>query len=405
MKDSSKVKSMDVVPIGLVGCGGIANQLHLPVLSAMSDVFRLCAACDTDEDRAREVGEEYGVPWYTSLDEMLEAQPDMSAVDICTWMWTHQLVATKVARAGKHIIIEKPLALTLPWADEILEAVNEGGVYLEVAENYPRWPNDRVIQQIVRQGGIGELIYIYSRTALHPFAVDFNIHRMAQMRAVVGSSVERVTAVMRPQSALPLPEQGLHEFGDPRSRHWGIAAIDFASGALGVVDGPPRGCASGEGSARRIIGTDGTILSDSLYQARNEDVAWAAHQRSVPIERVSAQNGTPMLEKIIVHTDQPIIWENPYLHYSFPEGSASWACWQVAMADAYMSLYRAISTGQEPEWNGPRARRDLELCVATFESYLQAMPIELPLRAVTQYEDSILESYEERFGAGKPVAT
>ena len=69
------------------------------------------------------------------------------------------------------------------------------------------------------------------------------------------------------------------------------------------------------------------------------------------------------------------------------------------MAESYMSLYRAITTGQEPEWNGSRARGDLELCVATFESHLQGRPIELPLRATSQYEETILNAYEERFGA------
>jgi predicted dehydrogenase len=399
---------MKPIRVGLIGCGSIARELHLPVLTAMADVLKLCAVCDANEAGARRTGEQYQVPWYTSVEEMFNAHPDMAAVDICTWMWTHQIVATQAARAGKHILIEKPLALTLPWADEILAACAEAGVHIAIAENYPFWPNDRLIQRIVRQGGIGELIYIYSRTELHPFVIDFNIHRMAQMRAIVNSPAVRVIADMRPQSALPPPgpDHELHEFGDPNSRHWGMAAIDFANGVLGVVEGAPRSfTATGGGSPRRIVGSNGTIYDSfdpsqefQVLRLRPGDREWAAHQEPIPIERMTVeQHGRPVPARIVAHTEPPIVWENPYLRYHFAGGDAGWACWYVAMADAYMDLYRAVTTGQKPEWDGQQARADLELCIATFEAYLRRTAIELPLHGVTQYEEPILREYRERF--------
>ncbi len=286
--------------VGLVGCGGIARQLHLPVLSRMRDRFELRAVCDADEARARQVGEQYGAAWYTSLEAMLAGEPDLAVVDVCTWMWTHQLVAVAAARAGKHVLVEKPLALTLPWADEIIAACAEGGVQLEVAENYPRWPNDRVIGRAVAQGVLGRLLAVYSSTPLHPFALDFNIHRVSQLLAVVDSAPVRVQAVMRPQSALPLPgpEHDLHQFGDPRSRHWGVATVEFANEVLGVVEGPHRGFPGG-GSPRRLSGEAGTLLDSfaptgelGLYTAEAGDKPWASHTDRITVERQTVeQNG------------------------------------------------------------------------------------------------------------------
>jgi UDP-N-acetyl-2-amino-2-deoxyglucuronate dehydrogenase len=119
-----------MINFAIVGCGHIAVK-HIEAIENISDA-KLVALCDTNKERLNEFQTNYGIDGYLSIDEMLEKQMDINVVSICTPSGLHAPLAVKVAMAKKHVIVEKPISLTLTDADAIINACNENGVKLSV---------------------------------------------------------------------------------------------------------------------------------------------------------------------------------------------------------------------------------------------------------------------------------
>ncbi|MCE2425182.1 MAG: Gfo/Idh/MocA family oxidoreductase [Pseudomonadales bacterium] len=133
--------------VAILGCGNPARRWHLPTLAELSKRGEIdfVALCDMDEQLAEENGRRYGVPHYLSLEEMLDRHKDILVVDVVAGDPTHHVLGRMVAEHGKHVMVEKPMAVTLPCCDVIIDACRRNGVHFEVAENYFRWPKQRLI--------------------------------------------------------------------------------------------------------------------------------------------------------------------------------------------------------------------------------------------------------------------
>ena len=117
---------MKEVRIGLVGAGAIAHELHLPAYEkAKEQGVTLAAICDIDIERAKAAAEKYGVPnYYASVEEML-ANCELDGVDVCTWNAAHVPVCIAAAKAGKHVMCEKPAAMTVEELRELKKILEE----------------------------------------------------------------------------------------------------------------------------------------------------------------------------------------------------------------------------------------------------------------------------------------
>ena len=123
------------VRIGVLGTGGIATipEGVLPNVHHIADKVELVAVADLDLDRARRVARQYDVPeCYGSLEEMLELA-DIDAVVNLTPIPAHARTAMQILQAGKHLVIEKPLATTLEDADTIIETARAQGLTIVCA--------------------------------------------------------------------------------------------------------------------------------------------------------------------------------------------------------------------------------------------------------------------------------
>ena len=149
--------------IAILGCGNPAQQWHIPTLCELSKrgEIEFVALCDIDEKLAAETGARYGVPHYASLEEMLDRQKDILVVDVVTSDPLHHVLAKKVAEHGKHVLVEKPMAMTLPCCDSIIDACRSNNVHFEVAENYFRWPKQRLIVKLIKEGILGDIVRVY----------------------------------------------------------------------------------------------------------------------------------------------------------------------------------------------------------------------------------------------------
>jgi UDP-N-acetyl-2-amino-2-deoxyglucuronate dehydrogenase len=146
--------------IALVGCGRISRN-HFEALARI-DGLSLSAVCDVDARRAEEAGERWAVPWYTSYEEML-ARAESHAVAICTPSGLHPAHGVLAARAGKHVISEKPMAITLTAADELVQACDAAGVHLFVVKQNRLNPSIQLLKRAVDKGRFGR-VYMTNST-------------------------------------------------------------------------------------------------------------------------------------------------------------------------------------------------------------------------------------------------
>src|SRR2546423_48232 len=115
----SKSKDKTDFAIALVGCGRISKN-HFEAIRRI-DGLRLNAVADTVPDRARAAGEDQGVPWFTNYADLLKS-PGADVITICTPSGMHSAQGIAAAQAGKHVITEKPMSITLEQADALVDA-------------------------------------------------------------------------------------------------------------------------------------------------------------------------------------------------------------------------------------------------------------------------------------------
>lgn len=158
------------ITLALIGCGGMAGA-HQQALRELwaHDLrgFQVIATCDLDEGRAVALAEAVA-EWqgsrpavYPDVETLLTRESNLDAVDICTVHRTHHTVALPCFEAGKHVTIEKPLAITLRAGQLMLKAAEQAGTVFQVAENYRRTPEQRAIKWALEQGRIGKVRMLY----------------------------------------------------------------------------------------------------------------------------------------------------------------------------------------------------------------------------------------------------
>lgn len=146
---------MQTTGIGILGTGMIARY-HAQAIAGTPHAH-LVAVCREDSSRAAQAEAEFGVPCDTSLDALL-ARPELNAVCICTPSGLHAQQAIAAAQAGKHVLVEKPLALNLADADAMLAACDTVGVLLAVALQRRTDPQFMSVREAIAAGELGRMV-------------------------------------------------------------------------------------------------------------------------------------------------------------------------------------------------------------------------------------------------------
>ena len=142
---------MKKVRIGIVGAGNIATNAHMPAYAAC-DKAEVVAVADLNLERAEAFAKRFGIPHaYASVEELL-ANEDIDAVDVCTWNNGHAPVTIAAAKAGKHILCEKPFADSLEHALEAKAAVEEAGVQFLLGVPSRFNPQNALVRELLGQG-------------------------------------------------------------------------------------------------------------------------------------------------------------------------------------------------------------------------------------------------------------
>jgi len=267
MQDGQKLK------LALVGCGGIA-QAHWRGIQAHLDQLVVTAVVDTDPTRAAAMADQTGAQPFTSLETAL-AQGDFTAVDIMLPHNQHEAAAVAAFAAGKHVVLEKPMAHTLDSCDRILAAAQAAGTVFMVAEQAQYWPDARQVQALVQTGVLGEILLaraIFANpgpaTNASPrpwrydlaqagggITMDGGAHWLRPLRMWLGEVVEVVAITGRPLAEME---------GESLAR----ALLRFDSGVVAAFDTLYGGAVLGGGEEFRLMGTKADLLIERGQHGR-----------------------------------------------------------------------------------------------------------------------------------------
>ena len=223
--------------IGILGAGSF-GAMHAEAIAALDDV-RLVAAMRTDPAALAEFTARYGGRGYTTAAGLL-ADPEVAAVVIATPHHLHTAAVEAAAQAGKHILLEKPMAPTLEECDRILAAAAAGGVTLMLGHTSQFAPAYRLAKQMLDAGELGAIVLGVSTMSKfwfepnrRPWHLDratgggmwltAGIHCLDRLTWLVGSPVARVSAQL-----------GAY-FHDQAADDGGLVFLRYANGAGGCV--------------------------------------------------------------------------------------------------------------------------------------------------------------------------
>ena len=150
----------DVLSVAVIGAG-VNAQTHMRTVEE-NDSSRLVAVMDVDADRAKAAAEKYGVRAYTDLKAVL-GDPEVEGVHICTPNILHADQAVAAAEAGKHVLVEKPMALTLEDCDRMIAASEAAGKVLMVGQSMRHSAVNRKVKQMIAEGAIGRVGHLMRR--------------------------------------------------------------------------------------------------------------------------------------------------------------------------------------------------------------------------------------------------
>ena len=145
-----------MIKVGVIGCGKIAITRHLPEYASNPDA-EIAGVYDFNLERAKEVAEQYQTRAYESVEEMLN-DPQIEAVSVCVRNSDHSKVTVDALRAGKHVLCEKPMAVSLDECKEMVKTAEKTGKKLMIGHNQRFNRTHMKAKELIQNGAIGKVL-------------------------------------------------------------------------------------------------------------------------------------------------------------------------------------------------------------------------------------------------------
>ncbi len=208
-----------MIKVALIGIGYIGNA-HLSALKQIGNA-QLTAIVDYHEENGRKAAQENNAKYFKNIDDLLK-NADIDCVDICVPTFAHAELAIKAANAGKHILCEKPLALSLNDADDMINAAKQNNVKAMTGHVLRFWPEYVKIKEIIDSGYLGRPLNAFcERLAVTPdwqvgawdksekfsggAAIDLHIHDLDLLIWLFGKpEIVKANGILTPEN----PKEG-----------------------------------------------------------------------------------------------------------------------------------------------------------------------------------------------------
>ncbi len=344
---------------GVVGCGVIGPR-HAQVAGALPNA-RLVACTDVIPDRAKALAEAHGAEFEPDLDALLSRE-DVDVVSVCVPSGLHAEIGVRAAAAGKHLVVEKPIDISLAAADRLIEAAEKAGVKMTVISQHRFDPGLVELRRLLDEGRLGRLVLGDARVKWYrtqgyydsgdwrgTWALDGGgalmnqgVHYTDLLRWCMGpvSEVMAVTAT---------------EAHKMESEDVALAVMRFSSGAVGSLEASTA-VFPGFRERLEISGTDGTVVVEDgrvvVREFTSERGEVGLYGSRVASE-ASAETASGAADPGAISNDSHAL--------------------QVS------DLLAAIDEDRSPLMTGEEARNAVELVLAVYESARQGGPVKLPL--------------------------
>lgn len=340
----------------VIGCGRISPN-H--IAAAIENNLNIVALCDLDEAKVIQAKKEFNlnddVKVYTNYEEMLQ-QEELQLIGICTESGNHGEIALKCIEANVNLIIEKPIALSLEEADEIIKRAKEKNVKVSACHQNRFNKSVQKVREAVEAGRFGKMLHgtahirwnrgeDYYKQA--PWRGTWEqdggalmnqcIHNIDLLRWMMGDDIIEVVG---------MTDNLNHDFID--AEDLGLALVKFANGSYGIIEGTtniyPKNLEEtlylfGKQATVKVGGKSVNIIEEWLFADQLDDA-----------EEVKAK-----------------YHENPPTVYGFGHNPL------------YADVIEAIQTDREPYVTAEDGRRALELVLAIYKSAAEGKSVKLPL--------------------------
>jgi predicted dehydrogenase len=344
---------------GIVGCGMISN-FHAKAIGDIRGA-KLVGCCSNRLESAQKLSKEYDAMAYSSLTDML-ANPEIDIVTICTPSGAHMEPAVAAAKAGKHVIIEKPLEVTLKRCDKIIEACTKNDVICATIFPSRFHKSSQTLKTAIDAGKFGRLTlgdayvkwfrtqeYYDSGAWRGTWALDGGGALMNQ--AI--HSVDLLTWLMGPVKSITAHTATLaHERIEVEDV--ATASLRFENGALGVIEATT---AAFPGMLKKIEvhGSHGSAVIEE------EDIkTWEFAKMTAKDKKIAAEFAS--------------------LTKSGGGAADPSAIGHAAHAHQFRDFISAIKNGTKPAIDGAEGRRSVEIILAIYKAAQSGKLIELPLK-------------------------
>lgn len=259
---------MKEVKFGLIGCGRIANR-HA---EHIKNFGKLQAVCDIDIAKAEALASEYGVPYYSNIDDLLANEPDVDVVSICTPNGLHAEHSIKALKAGFHVLCEKPMAISVHDCGEMIKAAESANKRLFAIKQNRFNPPIAALKKAINDGVFGKLYSIqlncfwnrnedyYKNSWKGTKDLDGGTlytqfsHFIDLLYWLIGD-VKRAHAIMR-----NFAHEGIIEFEDA-----GVVALEFHNGVIGAINYTVNSYGKNMEGSLTIFGEKGTVKIGGQY--------------------------------------------------------------------------------------------------------------------------------------------
>ncbi|MCP4482331.1 MAG: Gfo/Idh/MocA family oxidoreductase [bacterium] len=329
--------SVKKLKVALIGCGRISYK-HVEAINNNKNKLKLVAACDLINKRAQEKG----VPVFEDYRDVLKE--DIDIVTIATDSGSHAKIALAALNEGKHVIVEKPMALSSDDADKMIKAATNNKVKLSISHQNRFNPTVQKLREAVEKKRFGKLIagnarilwnrgknYYEQASWRGTYAQDGGclmnqcIHNIDLLQWMMGSKVEKVNAMI-----------GNFTHSYIEAEDYGSLQLRFKNGAIGNIEGTVSVYATNLKETLMIMGEDGIVELGG--QAVNEILTWRF------------KDNRDSLEEVQLAANQSI--DNVY---------------GFGHTLLYKDMIEAIEEGREPYINGESGKIAMKIILDAYE--------------------------------------
>lgn len=344
---------MDEVRFAVIGAGNI-GKFHVQAMQEIPQA-RVTVVCNRHGAEGQKLAQQVNAEWVSDYQAVV-LRDDVDAVSICTPSGTHKEIAVAAAQAGKHVLVEKPIDITLPRIDAMLKATNEADVKLSCIFQSRLRVGSQAVKQALKEGRFGKLLFANAFVLWHRSAEYYEnnwrgTYELDGGGALMNQSIHSIDLLQWLAGPVKqLVAQSATRIHKIDAEDSASALVTFANGAQGTIQGATS-LSYGNPARVEIHGSKGSAILEAarLTLWKLDDSSPEEEKRMLSLEQIDSSGAQHPTEKVThdAHREQII------------------------------DFIEAIINDREPAISGDEARKSVEIVRAIYQSAQEGQAVSL----------------------------